>query len=500
MEDTKFLIELMDKNTFKIVIKYDEQNSYSMKFNLNDEELLDFDFLIPEINDKFSGNYSEDEDFKLRTKLFNEKITKFYVIDEYNLLKGNKDKEKNFFIFILIHFLVSFISDGEYCIDECIYRVENEIIMYYKKLRIEILMLLLESNSENIKIWNENFCFNEEFQPLITSIIDEWISICSNHNDMKINRFFLANKGKPIGVSFLENQNNNNDNKFNFPFTRKEGMDSILFNKKDFRSNSSKVIEGISAKLINNIMNWYLQVYDVKRAREIGGKIIENYGFLFRILFLVSKWCYRIQGILLVLIYFSGLIYIVNDGSNGVINFLIKYYYYAFDVIIIYMTIYIILTVFVFSKKLRFYNLMIPRLPAAIIIGYIPLIWSDELVKFFMNIGFEKIVILTVVSFLAIIIYLYIEVSNIVDFEEYNWRKVLYLFFQGILYSMIIGFFLLNFFTLDNNSINSEMQKELFLINGNFSLKLFVSYISVSMVLGLLLQILWEDKSITHPL
>lgn len=164
------------------------------------------------------------------------------------------------------------------------------------------------------------------------------------------------------------------------------------------------------------------------------------------------------------------------------------------------------------NKKLLF-NLLLPRMFSAIIIGYILLAMAEETWKLAFNMWADKlsIVITVVLSLFAYFIsygYLWIEISKI---GKYVRRRALHVFLIGFIESLLTGFFLcflLNkYYTPQRLLPDLKLWQDLCFVYFSVNSTIFIYYPQVlsffcplALFIGIFVQIIWEDKPITHPL
>lgn len=169
--------------------------------------------------------------------------------------------------------------------------------------------------------------------------------------------------------------------------------------------------------------------------------------------------------------------------------------------------------IYIFTR--RYY----PRLLGAIIAGYALLLLGDEVYKYVINLSFIKIAIIGILALLLTFGYLYSEISNNVKEDEYIAKRTMNVFIKGLCHSyaliyvfnplVITGFLrgLVADKVVYNDGIDmTKYYGDCFIINQtNFldsihHIKITILYPILALMIGIFLQILWEDEQITRPL
>ncbi|MEN8907558.1 MAG: hypothetical protein ABF289_16525 [Clostridiales bacterium] len=431
-----------------------------------------------------------------------------------------------------------YIFKDEYIqIDNCKYRIETDLIMYYKRLRIEFLKMLLVYGKE-FYISNIKINFNEDFKMDILDIIGEWMQIFET-NDDKLNQFFIKDSefiNCEIKLSKSEGEPKiERTIEIKVPFSREEGFNSLLFINNNIVKNMVYEISIISNEMANHLINWYLKIYDFKTANEIEKNLNYSSNIYKRSIrnpelnikentewynldnsntSKIKKFISNIYDFVPIMLFFL-VVYFECEGL--IIEFVslkMKNIMYVgfISVVVTFISFYSLRKFWISVKvNVKTYNLLIPRLAGAIIIGYIPLIWTYEIMEFAVKINYILVSIIIIIALFISFIYVYIEVTNSLEFnisKKVALKRTIKIVNIGVFQSMIIGFLLMNFFSiifkkaiekLENTNVGMMVYK-IFIFEGAFYSKVFILYVPMALVLGLLLQILWEDKQITYPL
>ena len=215
---------------------------------------------------------------------------------------------------------------------------------------------------------------------------------------------------------------------------------------------------------------------------------------------LKSKWIFHLILLLIVLAPFlqrwmPGLLFQVEIGIC-----------YAGFLIAIGISIYL--------KQSDWIKLIIPRLAGTILVGYIILVATAEIWEFSLRVYQQEGKIVGLIQYIAIIItalltsliYLFIEVNNLVKKPGLSLRRALSLFLLGATESFIIGLILFDLFAdgmtrglMGNLGIDADKIRIDGIFGHIYPLPLIL-YASLALVIGIFVQIIWEDKPITEPL
>ena len=140
------------------------------------------------------------------------------------------------------------------------------------------------------------------------------------------------------------------------------------------------------------------------------------------------------------------------------------------------------------------FNLLLPRLLGAIIIGFIPLVMADEVWQFPSKLYATcacKFWIFISLLLVISLLYLIIECRNTIgkfDFRDFIFR-VCPVFFIGAFYSFMFAFLIAGQFLRD---IPTNEITNFWATIGSFA--------ASALLIGIFLQVFWEEKTITEPL
>lgn len=154
-------------------------------------------------------------------------------------------------------------------------------------------------------------------------------------------------------------------------------------------------------------------------------------------------------------------------------------------------------------------QLLIPRLGACILVGYFPLLITDEIWCAVPHLtawrtwwppppSFAIIVLALMSSFF----YLLIEIKNKVQDRQTAWRRTVDIFLIGLGWSFIIGLISLNLMGPAFKNRLESLHTLLWApgLGGEIPVQVLLLYMPLALLIGIFLQIIWEEKPITEPL
>lgn len=181
----------------------------------------------------------------------------------------------------------------------------------------------------------------------------------------------------------------------------------------------------------------------------------------------------------------------------------------SFKVALIAIYAFLMVAFLLFCLHAQLLQLLIPRLAACIMVGYFPLIVTDEI-----WLAVPQLVLYTswwpppfsfVIGTLALFVswvYLLIEVSNKVSNRALAWRRTSVVFLIGLGWSLIIGLLVLDLVGLAFKNRLESLHSLLWVpgLFGQIPVQVLLLYMPLALLLGIFLQIIWEEKPITEPL
>ena len=155
--------------------------------------------------------------------------------------------------------------------------------------------------------------------------------------------------------------------------------------------------------------------------------------------------------------------------------------------------------IFTAAKIHKSIKLFLPRLWGAIFIGFLPLIVGEETWLLPLQLGWKWIMSLCI-TFLAITYgYLTIEAYNIIHRLKDALIRARFIFFSGFLISLIFSNIIV--FIMGPHLVNNEFRAKGWICFGRlvFSENI-IFFASAALLIGIFIQIFWEERTITEPL
>lgn len=156
-------------------------------------------------------------------------------------------------------------------------------------------------------------------------------------------------------------------------------------------------------------------------------------------------------------------------------------------------------------------ELLVPRLWAAVAVGYVPMLVTKEIWEASIRILWPGVVVFWVFSFILSWLYLRWEIGNrLRQTPELKHRvsmcRALFLFIIGTLITLVAGLFILDFVGKPFIDIYLENYKtqlgQEWSVQGLFSTiypKMLLTFAPVALLLGVVLQIFWQERAVTAP-
>ncbi len=279
----------------------------------------------------------------------------------------------------------------------------------------------------------------------------------------------------------------------NEPINREEELKKLIFSGSkqnhfsDFIGPNGTV--DVKGRLfIKYAINWFLSRYDLQTAARMNAIFNKDWGFV-------------------ISLPFRSILFDMNEIFKQKIS---NHFWYIPIVNIIELlsifSFFLLLAVAIcksyFKKEFLDYKLFLPRLIGGIILGYIPLFMTQEIWEWLFVFDQSVLIGLSIFAFCFSGLYLFLEVYNNLDNIRQAAVRSLAVLFLGLIYSLIIGLLLFDFFSyifvLDLETLNRVI-----IVEGLFSfydpIRLF-AYFPIALTIGIFLQIFWEEKPITHPI
>jgi hypothetical protein len=149
-----------------------------------------------------------------------------------------------------------------------------------------------------------------------------------------------------------------------------------------------------------------------------------------------------------------------------------------------------------FLDKLKLY---LPRLWGAIFIGFLPLIMGQETWDLPHKLHPVSVILLSLVFFAVAIIYLTNECYNIIRDKAESELRALKVGGRGALISVIASFFIC--LSIGEDSVHVDYSKIYLNLSAGMSIwKNILFFASSALLIGIFIQVFWEEKTITEPL
>jgi hypothetical protein len=149
-------------------------------------------------------------------------------------------------------------------------------------------------------------------------------------------------------------------------------------------------------------------------------------------------------------------------------------------------------------------TLLIPRLFAGILIGYFPLLFASDVWKLAFNLQGLPAIISGIGSLALCWIYLNTEINNRIPETKERSSRVLQIFIIGVVESFLLGVVLTDIIALPIiKELLPDMNNSIYAFYGLFGIiipKVILVFFPMALLIGIVVQIIWEDKPITHPL
>ncbi|TYQ15715.1 UNVERIFIED_CONTAM: hypothetical protein Cloal_2198 [Acetivibrio alkalicellulosi] len=511
----KFEVKINKNEEILLTIKSDYEDNYIIQnikiyeVKENGNYWLYFNKTKQSILYKLRENYENIKSILNETKSKSEFKPEINYIYENNSAKiSEKDLE-----FLIFHVFIEIMETDKSFYDFSELEI-FEVLFYLKRKRLELLKEVIgiefgyfnfnsfhQDNQDNQDIKNnKNF-----FIRLARVIIKDWIFLVKNDSDLT-NLFFLKGGIEKNREGYMDELVFGENNEV-----------SILFKNEDYLD----ILELL-------IQDWYLKRYDIKTSSKLYDWIIKNK----RVKKLVNNFTGGISEVLkkivcrvkqkysiCVLGYLILTLILFDFGSEVMIKLNIENTISS----IIRVVNNIIISLFLVGafisikriEKCRYYNVYLPRIMAAISIGYIGIIWSQDFVELVISIstfnnGLSHIILYYFSLFVIMIlgyIYILLEVNNKLGSQGVDYKTItsraIKIFISGITKSFIIGMFMFSwafqFYSVKfvDNNIGYKFP---IMFDTYVPIRVLFVFAFLSFFLGILIQILWDEKEITYPI
>ncbi len=471
-------------------------------------EILELEYFIPNLKTKLILAQSFIELLEENNLHLHEYQKTYIFLLELNfrLAEDNYDADNEESVNILFYALKKWLNA---CKDP-----QNTIFEDEKKDReIEIYKAIFENGKVKkffveYKKGKDN---NERFRNILERIGTEWLlkSKYDLKNAYKI--FRLRKRFKERESNEVEDTNKNGNG--NSDTHKKETCalwDRLLktqISKAQGKANTKQYWKFLCASCLLTLLSLRLLLFHIP-VRNNKCKYAKNDKTLSTEPKLKTNWLLHL---VVFLIVFAPFLIEWLFNVRFIVQWELRIFYFGFILPTIPIVLY-----FLLGHQLDWIKIIIPRLAGTIVVGYVLLVVTAEIWEFSLR-YYQKEKIVCLIQYIAIIttalltslIYLFIEVNNLVKKPWLAFRRALSLFLLGVTESFIIGLILFDLFAngmtnglMSDLGINADKIVEI-RIDGFFG-RIYplplILYASLALVIGIFVQIIWEDKPITEPL
>lgn len=151
-----------------------------------------------------------------------------------------------------------------------------------------------------------------------------------------------------------------------------------------------------------------------------------------------------------------------------------------------------------------YFKLLIPRLIGGILIGYLPILMSSDLWKFVKHINDFEGFFIILISSVFCFYYLFTEIKNVVDDTRTAFFRSMRIWLIGLLESFLFGVVIMDLFARafvkSFDKLDKLGEPISGLLGGQIYPKVLIIYFPLALFIGIFVQLIWEDKPITHSL
>ncbi len=169
----------------------------------------------------------------------------------------------------------------------------------------------------------------------------------------------------------------------------------------------------------------------------------------------------------------------------------------------IYATGFLILMFIICSKNnILWMHLVVPRLIGAIIIGFLPLIMAEEIWSFASDITFNHAFVIITIVLVISLLYLFVEVRNQkINTNSKAFKRACVVLIYGLNISLVLSI-------LINDLVGQYFLKwpeephfkPLVGMFGIINPQVVIVFAATALLIGIFIQVFWEEKTITEPL
>ncbi len=162
----------------------------------------------------------------------------------------------------------------------------------------------------------------------------------------------------------------------------------------------------------------------------------------------------------------------------------------------------IIMFIICSKNNILWMHLIVPRLIGAIIIGFLPLIMAEEIWSFASDITFSHAFIIISIMLIVSLFYLFVEVRNQkINTNSEAFKRACSVLIYGLNISLVFSILINDLFGQYFLKWPKEPRfKPLVGMFGIINPQVVIVFASAALLIGIFIQVFWEEKTITEPL
>jgi len=321
----------------------------------------------------------------------------------------------------------------------------------------------------------------------------KWLTVCFNSLSDKSLKFWLESR-------IIDPQR---------PIDVEEDVRNILFDKEGNLKKEFQDDKGEMQFYASRSVDWFLKRYDWKSALSVYGKKIRKRFLLPTILLVLANIIFicSITGDFIYSLFYSNFQFDIPISLNvsatvtkDVVckNTIMGAPYYMEISLLIWLSILIFATI---RKGFEFVRFCLPRLIGALFIGFIPLVAGPEMFTFPLRLNWIQISGISLVLILMVFFYLIIECHTIIG-KRGIFKRAFPVILYGLFVSFMMSLFICDITAVDfidyTRAINYTGYKGLF--GGVIYPRIVIFNAPAALLIGIFVQVFWEEKTITEPL
>jgi len=150
------------------------------------------------------------------------------------------------------------------------------------------------------------------------------------------------------------------------------------------------------------------------------------------------------------------------------------------------------------TKFSLWFKMLIPRMLSGIIVGYMPLLFSKDTWEFALKVNRLEGAAIVLSALLFSLYYLFTEIQNVVQNTKTACYRGLRIWLIGLGESFMLGIIAQDL--LARPFIGNQGGTIMGLLGGLIYPKILLLFTPLALLIGIFVQVIWEDKPITHPL